>query len=59
MKENKKATDNKKSKKIYYVPTETVHTVPAKSCMGISVEKVKERKEHGETYYSVSGHVIK
>lgn len=53
MKKNQKATDNKKSKKIYYVPTETVHTVPAKSCMGISVEKVKEMKEHGDTYYIV------
>lgn len=53
MKKNKKATNNKKSKKIYYVPTETVHTVPAKSCIGISVEKIKEMKESGNTYYIV------
>lgn len=53
MKENKKATDNKKSKKVYYVPTETVHTVPAKSRIGISVEKAKEMKERGDTYYIV------
>lgn len=53
MKENKKATDNKKSKTVYYVPTEPVHKVPAKSSIGISVEKVKEMKERGDTYYIV------
>lgn len=53
MKENKKATNNKKSKKVYYVPTEHVHKIPAKSCIGISVEKVKEMKERGDTYYIV------
>ena len=54
MKENKKATDNKKSKKKYYGPTEPVHTIPAaKSCIGISVEKVKEMKKSGDTYYIV------
>ena len=53
MKKNQKTTDNKKSKKVYYVPTEPVHTVPAKSCIGISVEKVKEMKKSGDTYYIV------
>lgn len=53
MKKNKKANGNKKSKKIYYVPTEPVHKVPAKSCIGISVEKVKEMKKSGDTYYIV------
>lgn len=54
MRKNKKATDNKKLKKIYYVPTEPVHTIPAaKSCIGISVEKVKEMKKSGDTYYIV------
>ena len=54
MKENKKATDSKKAKKVYYVPTEPVHTIPAaKSCIGISVEKVEEMKKSGDTYYIV------
>lgn len=51
MKENKKTTNNKKSKKIYYVPTKTVHQVPVKSGIGISVEKVKEMEKSDETYY--------
>ena len=53
MKKNTKITDNKKSKKIYYVPTKTVHQVPAESRIGISVEKIKEMKERGDTYYIV------
>lgn len=54
MKKNQKTTDNKKSKKVYYVPTEPVHTIPAaKSCIDISVEKVKEMKKSGDTYYIV------
>ena len=53
MKENKKATDNKKSKKVYYVPTEPVHKVPAKSSIGISVDKTNEMKKSGDTYYIV------
>lgn len=53
-KRTKKTTDNKKSKKVYYVPTEPVHTIPvAKSCIGISVEKIKEMKKSGDTYYIV------
>lgn len=54
MKKNQKTTDNKKSKKVYYVPTEPVHTIPAaKSCIGTSVEKIKEMKKSGDTYYIV------
>ena len=53
MKENKKATDSKKAKKVYYVPTEPVHEMYAKSCIGISVEKVEEMKKSGDTYYIV------
>ena len=54
MKKNQNTTDNKKSKKVYYVPTEPVHTIPAaKSCIGISVEKVKEMKKSDDTYYIV------
>lgn len=30
MKKNQKTTNNKKSKKVYYIPTEPVHTVSAK-----------------------------
>lgn len=55
MKKNTKITDNKKSKKVYYVPTEPVRKIPvtAKSCIGISVEKVKEMKKSDDTYYIV------
>lgn len=53
MKKNQKTTDNKKSKKVYYVPTKTVHQVPAKSGMGISVDKINEMKKSGDTYYIV------
>ena len=53
MKENKKSTDNKKSKKVYYVPTEPVHEMYAGSRIGISVEKIKEMKKSGDTYYIV------
>lgn len=53
MKKNKKMTDEKKSKTVYYVPTEPVHKVPAKSGIGVSAEKVKEMEKSGETYYIV------
>lgn len=53
MKKNQKTTSNKKSKKVYYMPTEPVHTVSAKSSIGISVEKIKEMKKSGDTYYIV------
>lgn len=53
MKKNQKTTNNKKSKKVYYMPTEPVHTVSAKSSIGISVEKIKEMKKSGDTYYIV------
>lgn len=53
MKKNQKTTNNKKSKKVYYMPTEPVHTVSAKSSIGISVKKIKEMKKSGDTYYIV------
>lgn len=53
MKKNKKMTDEKKSKTVYYVPTKPVHKVPAKSRIGISVDKVKEMEKSGDTYYIV------
>jgi hypothetical protein len=53
MKKNKKITDEKKSKTVYYVPTEPIHKVPAKSGIGISVDKIKEMEESGDTYYIV------
>lgn len=53
MKKNKKATDNKKSKKVYYVPTKPVHKIPAASRIGISVNKINEMKKSGDTYYIV------
>lgn len=53
MKKNQKTTDNKKSKKVYYVPTEPVHTIPAESRIGISVNKINKMKKSGDTYYIV------
>lgn len=54
MKKNQKPLTTRNLKKVYYVPTEPVHTIPAtKSCIGISVEKVKEMKKSGDTYYIV------
>lgn len=53
MKKNQTTTNDKKSNKIYYVPTKTVHQVPAKSGIGISVEKINEMKKSGDTYYIV------
>lgn len=53
MRKNKKAISNKKSNKVYFVPTEPVHKVPAKSSIGISVEKIKEMEKSSDTYYIV------
>lgn len=55
MKKNKKMTDEKKSKIVYFVSTEPVLKTPvtAKSRIGISAEKVKEMEKSGDTYYIV------